>query len=194
MYHTTEYHREFWDAAKGKPVTYSHIGSGRNTQNGSYRLPYESDKSFAAARRKENLFRQIATVVGALKGEFAAWAYDNEPSATWLNNRNTNSFFENTEVFEEHRLDCHILGASILVPEDFCNDTAFDMESHILKDFGRSIGRAEEAAFISGDGVDAPHGFLNNAVIGHSTGEITYEDVIRLYFSLDRSIVAMLCG
>jgi len=186
MYHSTEYHREFWDAARGKPVTYSHIKDGKNTANGSYRLPFESNKKFTTARKQENIFRQIATVIGAPKGEHVVWTYDNEPSATWLNQRNTNSFFENTEVFEEHSLECRVLGASILMPEDFCNDASFDVEAHILKDFGRSIGRAEEAAFISGDGVDAPHGFVKDAVIGHSTGDITYDDMIRLFFSLDK--------
>lgn len=185
MYHSTEYHREFWDAARGKPVTYSHIKNGKNTANGSYRLPFESNEKFTTARKQENIFRQIATVIGAPKGEHVVWTYDNEPSATWLNQRNTNSFFENTEVFEEHRLECRVLGASILVPEDFCNDANFNVEAHILKDFSRSIGRAEEAAFISGDGVDAPGGFLKDAVVGHSTGDITYDDVIRLFFSLD---------
>lgn len=186
MYHTTEYHREFWDAAKGKPVSCSYIQDGRNTANGSYRLPFESDKKFTLARKEENIFRQIATVVGAPEGEHVVWAYDNEPSATWLNQRNTNSFFENTDVFEKHKLSCHVLGASILIPEDFCGDASFDVEAHIIKDFGRSIGRAEEAAFISGDGMDAPPGFLNDAIVGHTTGDISYDDVIRLFFSLDK--------
>lgn len=186
MYHSTEYHREFWNAARGRSVTYSHINDGKNTANGSYRLPAESDTKFVAARKKENILRQIATVMEAFKGENVVWAYDNEPATTWLNQRNTNSFFENTEVFEEHRLECRVLGASILMPEDFCNDASFDVEAHILKDFGRSIGRAEEAAFISGDGVDAPHGFMKDAVVGHSTSDITYDDVIRLFFSLDK--------
>ena len=186
MYHSTEYHREFWNAARGRSVTYSHISEGKNTANGSYRLPSESEKKFAAARKQENLLRQIATVMDAFKGENVVWAYDNEPATTWLNQRNNSNFFQNTEVFEEHRLECNILGASILMPEDFCNDANFDVETHILKDFGRSIGQAEEAAFISGDGVDAPHGFMKDAVVGHSTGDITYDDVIRLFFSLDK--------
>ena len=29
-------------------------------------------------------------------------------------------------------------------------------------------------------------GFLKDAVVGHTTGEITYDDVIKLYFSLDK--------
>ena len=55
----------------------------------------------------------------AFKGENVVWAYDNEPATTWLNQRNNSNFFQNTEVFEEHRLECNILGASILMPEDF---------------------------------------------------------------------------
>lgn len=186
MYHSTEYNREFWNAMRGKPVKFDFLDAGKNTYTGSYKLPYESRKKFAEARKQENLFRQLATVVGTPKGEYVFWAFDNEPSTTWLNQNNTNSFFENTEVFDKHKLKCRILGAAILMPEEFCNDASFDVESHILKDFGRSIGRAEEVAFISGDGVDAPSGFLNDAVIGHSTGDITYDDVIRLYFSLDK--------
>lgn len=140
MYHTTEYNREFGDAARGKPVSYGYIKDGRNTANGSYRLPFESDKKLAIARKEENIFRQIATVVGTPEEEHVVWAYDNEPSAAWLNQPNTNSFFENTEVFEKHKLSYHVLGASILMPEDFCGDASFDVEAHILKDFSHSIG------------------------------------------------------
>ena len=74
----------------------------------------------------------------------------------------------------------------IQVVEDFCNDAHFDTEGHITKEFARCIDRAEEEAFITDDGVDAPGGFMNDAVVGHSTGDITYDDVIRLFFSLDK--------
>lgn len=95
MYHSTEYHREFWNAARGRTVTYSHISEGKNTANGSYRLPSESEKKFVAARKQENLLRQIATVMDAFKGENVVWAYDNEPATTWLNQRNNSNFFLN---------------------------------------------------------------------------------------------------
>ena len=54
MYKTTEYNREFWNAARAKrriPHT-DVLESGRDTQNGSYRLPYESNKKFEAFRQK----------------------------------------------------------------------------------------------------------------------------------------------
>ena len=69
---------------------------------------------------------------------------------------------------------------------DLCNDADFDLEGHVTKKFARSVGRAEEAAVINGDGVDAPEGFIKKATLGHSTSEITYDDVIRLFFSLDK--------
>lgn len=84
MYHSTEYSREFWNAMRGKPVSYNYIESGKNTENGNYRLPYESGKKFAAARKQENIFRQIATVVKAPKGDSTIWAFDNEPVAKWM--------------------------------------------------------------------------------------------------------------
>ena len=116
MYHSTEYHREFWNAARGRTVTYSHISEGKNTANGSYRLPSESEKKFVAARKQENLLRQIATVMDAFKGENVVWAYDNEPATTWLNQRNNSNFFQNTEVFEEHRSKNIVWNATSLAP------------------------------------------------------------------------------
>ena len=84
MYHTTEYNLEFWNAARAKrriPHT-DVLESGRDTQNGSYRLPYESNKKFEALRQKENLFRRIGTVHSLRKGDYTIWAFDNEPEVT----------------------------------------------------------------------------------------------------------------
>lgn len=186
MYHSTAYHREFWDVARGKPVSPNYIETGRNSQNGSYRLPFESNAKFSAARKQENLFRQIATVIDAQRGEHTIWAYDDVPVATWLNDQNNGTFYKNRPAFDQIRVTGYKVGSLIQLPEDFCHEAEFDVEGHVTKAFARCIGRAEEAAFINGDGVDAPSGFLNEAVIGHSTSDITYDDVIRLYFSLDK--------
>lgn len=116
MYHSTEYSREFWNAMRGKPVSYNYIESGKNTENGNYRLPYESGKKFAAARKQENIFRQIATVVKAPKGDSTIWAFDNEPVAKWIDKDNP-VFFENTEDFQRHKVTGHQLGSTILLGE-----------------------------------------------------------------------------
>lgn len=63
----------------------------------------------------------------------------------------------------------------------------------ILKnEFARRFGRSEEQAFINGSGVDGPTGILNptqDGVVGldsETRASITYDDVIKLYFSLDK--------
>lgn len=183
MYHTTEYNREFWNAARAKrriPHT-DVLESGRDKQNGSYRLPYESNKKFEALRQKENLFRRIGTVVSAPKGDYTIWAHDNEPEVTWLTDKNP-TFFEKVETYDDYQLDGHTLGCATRVSEDFTEDAGFDVEGQITREFARSIGRAEENACINGDGVSAPVGFLQEAHVGQYTSEITYDDVIQMFF------------
>lgn len=186
MYHTTEYSREFWNAARAKrriPHT-DVLESGRDKQNGSYRLPYESNKKFEALRQKENLFRRIGNVANAPKGDFTIWAFDNEPETTWLTNKNP-AFFENVETYNSFRLTSHTLGCATRLPEDFVSDADFDIEGIVTKEFARSIGRAEEDACINGEGVNTISGFLQEALVGHFTADITYDDVIRLFFAQD---------
>ena len=186
MYHTTEYNREFWNAIRTKrnlPQNET-LESGRNRQNGSYRLPYESNKKFEALRQKENLFRRIGTVVNAPKGDFKIWAFDNEPETTWLTDKNP-TFFENVETYDDFQLEGHTLGCSTRLSEDFCGDAGFDVETQVTREFARSIGRAEENACINGDGISAPKGFLQEAYVGQYTLDINYDDVIRLFFSQD---------
>lgn len=150
MYHTTEYNREFWNAARAKrriPNT-TVLETGRDTQNGGYRLPYESNKKFEALRQKENLFRRIGTVHSAPKGDYTIWAHDNEPEVTWLTDKDP-MFFENVETYDDYQLDGHTLGCATRVSEDFTEDAGFDVETQVTREFARSIGRAEEAACIS---------------------------------------------
>ena len=181
MYHTTEYHNEFWNAMKGKSTTKDRIDTGRNRQKNSYRLPHESDKKFAAARKQENIFRQIATVTSATN-DSTVWTFDNETVAAWLN-PTTLKFFENSTVYNKLAVREHELGSAILLPEDFAAEAGFDVEAYVTKEFAKCIGRTEENAFINGTGNDQPRGFLQDALVGVSTADITYDDIIKLYFS-----------
>jgi HK97 family phage major capsid protein len=68
----------------------------------------------------------------------------------------------------------------------FVGDNAFDIEKYLLNAFARRFGRAEEAAFLNGTGVDEPTGLLSNngADVGVTAANITYYNVVELYFSL----------
>lgn len=184
MYHTTEYNREFWNAARAKRRISSTdiLESGRNKQKGSYRLPFESNKKFEALRQQENLFCRIGNVASAPKGDFTIWAFDNEPEVTWLTDKNP-TFFENVETYDNYQLTSHTLGCAIRISEDFAADAGFDVETQVIREFARSIGRAEENACINGDGVNEPKGFLKDALVGHYALGIDYSDVVDLFFA-----------
>lgn len=77
----------------------------------------------------------------------------------------------------------------VTLDEDFVNDAGFDIEKYLTQKLGKSFGKAEDNAFINGIGADEPTGILHNTD-GEETAlaveTLTYDDVISLYFSVDK--------
>ena len=70
------------------------------------------------------------------------------------------------------------------------NDSVFNLEAYISKEFGRRCGAKEEDAFFNGDGTGKPTGVLH-ATLGAETGvttadasKITADEIIDLFYSL----------
>ncbi|MDY3031983.1 MAG: phage major capsid protein, partial [Clostridia bacterium] len=75
----------------------------------------------------------------------------------------------------------------IKVSEELLNDSVFDLEQYISKEFVRRMAAAEENAFINGTGTGRPTGILQTAKTGKTTAAaaaITADEVIDLYHSL----------
>ena len=49
----------------------------------------------------------------------------------------------------------------IKVSEELLNDSVFNLETYIAKEFARRIGAKEEEAFFIGDGTGKPTGIFN---------------------------------
>ena len=96
---------------------------------------------------------------------------------------------ESDDSFGQLSLGAYKLGTMIKISEELLNDSAFDMEGYITREFARRIGTKEEEAFFKGDGTGKPLGLLadtGGADIGVTTtgASITADDVIDLYYSL----------
>ena len=78
----------------------------------------------------------------------------------------------------------------IKVSEELLNDSVFNLESYIAKEFGRRIGAKEEEAFFAGDASGKPTGIFHSTggaavgVTAASATAITVDEVIDLYYSL----------
>jgi HK97 family phage major capsid protein len=70
-------------------------------------------------------------------------------------------------------LDAFKLATIIKVSRELMADSAFPLESYLAQDFGRRLGTLEEEAFIVGDGVKKPTGFLSSAQIGATAASPT---------------------
>lgn len=64
-----------------------------------------------------------------------------------------------------------------------------EIEKYLTQKLGKSFGKAEDNAFINGTGADEPTGILHNtdgAKTALTAETLTYDDVISLYFSVDK--------
>ena len=91
--------------------------------------------------------------------------------------------------FDEKTIESYKLASIVTLDEDFVNDAGFDIEKYLTQKLGKLFGKAEDNAFINGTGADEPIGILHNtdgAKTALTVETLTYDDVISLYFSVDK--------
>ena len=64
------------------------------------------------------------------------------------------------DTFGQVTIGAYKLGTIIKVSEELLNDSVFDLESYIAREFARRIGTKEEEAFFTGDGTGKSLGVL----------------------------------
>jgi HK97 family phage major capsid protein len=78
----------------------------------------------------------------------------------------------------------------IKVSEELLNDSVFNLENYIAKEFARRIGAKEEESFFTGDGTGKPTGIFNGTgggelgVTASSAAAITLDEIMDLFYSL----------
>lgn len=183
------YSRAFWNSMRNKNADNGILEETANRINGSYFLPEASAEKYAAALAKENLFRRIATFVRATTSGGRIITSDTPVDADWIDEGGTVPEAEltaNRIALGEHKLAC----ISVL-DSNFVHDTGFNISDYLTRDFARIFGKAEEVAFLNGDGVGKPKGVLHateGADVGVTaalTADIAFDEIHSLYFSLE---------
>lgn len=87
------------------------------------------------------------------------------------------------QKFVMHELACYVDVSNRLL-----EDSMFNLEGELARDFAEEFGRAESVAFMLGDGVDKPNGLLTNdeieTVETAAAGTVTADDLIEIFHAL----------
>lgn len=182
---SNEYRQAFWKAMRNKHSfdVQNALQIGTDSEGG-YLVPDEFERTLIDTLEDENLMRQIANVITTSFGDKKIPVVASKGTADWTDEEAP--MHESDDAFGVVTLGAHKLSTMIKVSEELLNDSVFNLESYIAKEFARRIGRAEEEAFITGNGTGKPTGVLNTADVGvtTTTSSITMDNIIDLYHSL----------
>jgi HK97 family phage major capsid protein len=133
----------------------------------------------------EDILRALATVITTSSGERKIPVVATHGTAAWVEKEG--AIPNSEDAFGVVYLGAHKLATTLKVSEELLNDSAFNLETYIAKEFARRIGRAEEQAFLVGNGVNKPTGLFATAQVGITSAAstaITLDEVLDLYHSL----------
>ena len=184
------YKRAFWDnIRKRNYYDVDNLLEVGTDANGGYLVPDEYEKRLLDALQDENFFRSLATVIETQSGTHTIPVVASHGTAAWMDENGL--YPESDDTFDQISLSAYKLGTAIKVSEELMNDSVFDIESYISREFARRVGAAEEEAFLTGDGNKKPEGVFtkiagtpeNLTTINDAT-KLSFDDMMDLFHSL----------
>jgi HK97 family phage major capsid protein len=184
-----EYWGSFWKAMRNKNSydVQNALQIGTDSEGG-YLAPDEFERTLIEALEEENVFRQLAKVITTASGDKKIPVVATKGTASWVDEEG--AIPESDDGFGQVSIGAYKLATMIKVSEELLNDSVFNLESYIAKEFARRIGAKEEEAFFVGDGTGKPTGIFNatgGATLGvttASTTAVTLDEVMDLFYSL----------
>ena len=157
---TDEYRQNFWNMMRSKtpmPTVMNALQIGTDSEGG-YLVPDEYERTLVEALEEENIFRQLAKIIQTSSGDRKIPVVATKGTASWIDEEG--AYLESDDSFGQVSIGAYKLGTMIKVSEELLNDSVFDLESYISREFARRIGAKEEEAFFTGDGSGKPLGIL----------------------------------
>ena len=182
-----DYNRAFWNKMRRKDIDEDKQHLLVSDSTGGYTLPHDGFVKMNRALEKTSVLRQMATVIRAHGHEYKIFCKDQDDMAAWIPTGGEFPIYNGMDDFTVKMVDSFKLGAFLKMDEDFVYDASFSFEDYLIQRLAKNFGEAETAAFISGTGEAMPTGILaeeNGAQVGVTATELTYDDVVKLFFSV----------
>ena len=186
---TDEYKDSFWKAMRNKNSydIQNALKVGTDSEGG-YLAPDEFERTLIEALEEENIFRTLAKVITTSSGDRKIPVVASKGTASWVDEEGL--IPESDDSFGQVSIGAYKLATMIKISEELLNDSVFNLEAYIAKEFARRIGAKEEEAFFIGDGTGKPTGIFNSTggaelgVTGSSATAISADELIDLFYSL----------
>ena len=187
---TAEYRKSFWNVMRSKmpsPEVMNALQVGTDSEGG-YLVPDEFERTLVEALEEQNIFRTLAHVIQTSSGDRKIPVVASKGSASWVDEEG--AIPESNDSFEQVSIGAYKLGTMIKVSEELLNDSVFDLEAYISREFARRIGNKEEEAFFTGDGTGKPLGVLAETggaevgVTAAGAAAFTADEIFDLFYSL----------
>lgn len=177
----------FWNMARGKALTAEQSRALTTTTDakGGYLVPEVFADTIIAKATEQSYIRDLATVSTSTHTENVPVEGDDGANG-WIDEEG--EYPESDPTIGQVVLNAWKTGRIVKVTDESLQDTVPNIEGYVAMKFAKSTTKAEEAAFISGDGVKKPTGVLVTAQVGKtsaSTSAITADEVLDLMASLD---------
>jgi HK97 family phage major capsid protein len=185
-----EYKRAFWNAMRSKAAGYEVLNAlqvGTDSEGG-YLVPDEFERTLVEALQEENIFRTMAKIIQTASGDRKIPVVATKGTASWVDEEG--AIPESDDAFGQVSIGAYKLATMIKVSEELLNDSVFNLESYIAREFARRIGAKEEESFFIGNGTGKPTGIFNATggaelgVTAASATAITVDEIMDLFYSL----------
>lgn len=182
---SNEYKEDFGRHLRGKKPLHNVLSESVDA-DGGYLVPEEFEKQIVRGIDETNIIRSIAKVITTAHDRKIPVAVGHSV-ATWT--EENAAFAESNPTFGQKQIDAFKLTDLIRVSTELLQDSAFNVEDYIIREFSYAFGVAEEQAFCIGTGTNQPTGIFteNGGEVGFTTSSatvITIDDVISLIYSL----------
>lgn len=156
-----------------------------NLANEAYPAMPSVDSKLDDTLTKYNPFRKIASIFN-IEGEGSIVVTTANGIATIVDE--AGALPESSDESKEMRFSSYKIGSLAKLKLAFINDRNFNVEDYLSTKFAKRFGITEENLIVNGTGNKEPLGIMNSGIAKSTAPALTYDEVVKLFFSLDKDL------
>ena len=151
------------DGLRGLELDQKSMSTAVNS-DGGYLVGPQMSETIKSVLHSGASIRAVASVVNVEATSYDVLVDTTDLGAGWAS-ETAASAETGTPTIDRITIPLHELSALPKASQRLLDDAAFDIESWLAGRIAEKFARAEAAAFVSGDGIDKPTGFLTHPVV-----------------------------